>query len=414
MDLAITLSQSVGTTTNTEHAVEPSGSSEFSKHFDDNVDRLERQRAKQPKESDGVPASSEGTVVDEASSASVVAVEENTRASLGKQQPPNKLVETPVGLPTNTADITPQTLGNESIKLKESGNFLPPTEIPKDLNFTRVEPTVTDEIKELESVEQVIPLLAQAQPQLSDKPNLGVVPVPHLKANVNGLTHGERFLAASASAEEESVALAKTSLLDTSGLASKGKALLNPLGIIKGSDSGLVLHNQEFLNSLSGVQQSLGARSIEGGGEKPVLSLDTPMSHSRWGQDFNQRVQWVVKQSMSGAQIRLNPQHMGPVEVRIQVNNDQTTISFTAQHGATREAIDAALPRLREMLSQQDVNVVDVNVSQHSFAEQREQQAAHEGAKSDGLMTDEETADSLFEQEGEVKTVYNGLFSGIA
>ncbi len=421
MDLAITLSQPVGTTATTERPVKPSGSGEFSKHFDDNVERLERQQTRQPKGVDDAPASSEETIVDEATNASTVAVKEKTSAP-PNNAPVDKLAETLANSPVTVGEVMPYALESEPLILKESGNFLPPAERAKGSSFMGTETTLADEVNELESIDQVIPHLGLAQ-QPIDRPNPGLVPrnntMPLLKANVNGLTHGERFLAASASAEadltKESLTLTKAALLDTPELASK--ALLTPLNtsrLLNGRDSGLVPNNQEFLSSMSGLQQSLAARSVEGGAEKPVLSLDTPMSHSRWGQDFNQRVQWVVKQSMSGAQIRLNPQHMGPVEVRIQINNDQATISFAAQHGATREAIDAALPRLREMLSQQDVNVVDVNVSQHSFAEQREQQAANGEAKSEGVMTDEEAAESLFEQEGDIKPAYNGLFSGIA
>ncbi len=419
MDLAITLSQSVGTTATNERPADSSGGSEFSKHFDDNVERLEKRQTRSPKEADAAPASSK-EVVDDTPNSSAVAVEEKTNTSPDNASP-DKLAKAPADLPVTAVDVLPYVLESEPLVLKESGNFLPPAEKPKSASFLEVESILADEIKNLESLDQVVPLLAQAQ-QSIDRPNLGVVPhntTPQLKANINGLTQGERFLSTSTSADPdarvEPMALAKTSLLETAELAPK--PLFNPLNtsrVLSGSDSGLVLNNQEFLSSMNGLQQSLGARSLEGGGEKPMLSLETPMSHSRWGQDFNQRVQWVIKQSMSGAQIRLNPQHMGPVEVRVQVNNDQTTISFTAQHGATREAIDAALPRLRDMLSQQDVNVVDVNVSQHSFAEQREQQAANGDANSEGLMTDEETVESLFEQEGLAKPVYNGLFSGIA
>jgi len=166
--------------------------------------------------------------------------------------------------------------------------------------------------------------------------------------------------------------------------------------------------------ALGGLPGGLSPAASQLAVDKPMLALDTPMSNPRWGQDFNQRVQWVVNQSMSGAQIRLNPQHMGPVEVRIQLQNDQATISFTAQHGATREAIDAALPRLREMLSEQNVDVLDVNVSQHSFAEQRDQQASKQQGNQQ-LTADAEQAEVLFDQASDAQQrVYTGLFSGVA
>lgn len=146
--------------------------------------------------------------------------------------------------------------------------------------------------------------------------------------------------------------------------------------------------------------------------EKASIQLDTPMGSPKWGEGFSQRVQWMVNQSMNGAQIRLNPQSMGPIEVRIQMQNEQATVSFTAQHGATREAIDAALPRLREMLSEQNVNVVEIDVSEHSFAEQREQASKQQDGEKghfDEFAQEEDRA--MFDQP---VREYNGLFSEFA
>lgn len=171
--------------------------------------------------------------------------------------------------------------------------------------------------------------------------------------------------------------------------------------------------NGEVISNVAAANQQLTAsQSLV---DKPMLPLETPMGNARWGQDFNQRVQWMVGQSMSGAQIRINPQHMGPVEVRIQVQNEQTTISFTAQHGATREAIDAALPKLRDMLSEQNINLVDVDISQHSFAEQRDQQASNEQLDEAGRSLDPDQEESLFNQASNARQrAYSGLFSDFA
>ncbi|MEH6504304.1 MAG: flagellar hook-length control protein FliK [Cycloclasticus sp.] len=172
----------------------------------------------------------------------------------------------------------------------------------------------------------------------------------------------------------------------------------------------MVLNN---VSNVAAANQQLPASQVLA--DKPMLQLETPMGNARWGQDFNQRVQWMVGQSMNGAQIRLNPQHMGPVEVRIQVQNDQTTVSFTAQHGATREAIDAALPKLRDMLSEQNINLVDVDVSQHSFAEQRDQQASSDQIDEAGSSAETDQEESLFNQASNgQQRVYSGLFSDFA
>ena len=160
-------------------------------------------------------------------------------------------------------------------------------------------------------------------------------------------------------------------------------------------------------------QQQLLTPSLD---SKPSLVLDTPVNSPKWANDFGQKVQWMVNQSVSGAQIRLNPQHLGPIEVRVQVQNDQATISFTAQHGATREAIDSALPRLREMLSDQQVALLDVNVSQHSFAEQQQKQLSDDSnteLANDNSASDLE--DDIFTDDSTVsEPIYEGLFNKYA
>ncbi len=103
-------------------------------------------------------------------------------------------------------------------------------------------------------------------------------------------------------------------------------------------------------------------------------AITVPLAQPGWDQALGQRVQWLVGQQMQGAELRITPPHLGPLEVRISIGQDQqTTINFTSPHGVVRDAIEAALPRLRDMLGDTGMNQVNVNVSQHSFAEQRRQ-----------------------------------------
>lgn len=111
----------------------------------------------------------------------------------------------------------------------------------------------------------------------------------------------------------------------------------------------------------------------------PTTTVETYLRQPGWDQAFGERVLWVANQKFQGAEIKLNPAHLGPVEVRVQLHNDQAQISFTAQHAATREALEAALPRLREMFNASGYSQVDVNVSHHSFAEQQRHAQGFEG-----------------------------------
>lgn len=106
-------------------------------------------------------------------------------------------------------------------------------------------------------------------------------------------------------------------------------------------------------------------------------AMTLPLGAEGWGQELGNRVQWLVGQNVQAAELRINPPHLGPVEIRISVDQDQASVSFTAQHSVTRDAIEAAIPRLRDMLGDNGLNLANVNVSSQSqsFADQRGQQS---------------------------------------
>ncbi len=97
-----------------------------------------------------------------------------------------------------------------------------------------------------------------------------------------------------------------------------------------------------------------------------VPAMTRPLSHPAWNQEMGERIVWMSNQGISSAEIKMNPQNMGPITVRIDMNQDQATISFTAQNSEVRTALEASIPKLREMLGSQNVTLADVNVSQQS------------------------------------------------
>lgn len=105
----------------------------------------------------------------------------------------------------------------------------------------------------------------------------------------------------------------------------------------------------------------------------PTTAVAVPLGQPGWDRAMGEQVQWMVGHRLQGAEIRLNPAHLGPMEVRIQMQNDQANITFTAQHGVAREALEAAIPRLREMLGESGLQLNNVTVSDQSLAEQRRQ-----------------------------------------
>jgi flagellar hook-length control protein FliK len=109
-----------------------------------------------------------------------------------------------------------------------------------------------------------------------------------------------------------------------------------------------------------------------------TLQLPEAVGSERFGEQLSERVSWMVDRDLRTAQLKLNPPQLGPVEVRVQVNGDQASVSFTAHNFAARDALEQAMPRLREMLGAQGYVQVNVNVSQHSFSERPAQPAPYD------------------------------------
>jgi len=90
-----------------------------------------------------------------------------------------------------------------------------------------------------------------------------------------------------------------------------------------------------------------------------------------WEGAIADRVMWMVQGEQQMAKLKLNPPNLGPLEVRVSVNQDQASVAFVSQHAAVREALETAMPRLRELFDQQSLELVQADVSDPG-AQQRE------------------------------------------
>ncbi|MES2770546.1 MAG: flagellar hook-length control protein FliK [Pseudomonadota bacterium] len=102
-------------------------------------------------------------------------------------------------------------------------------------------------------------------------------------------------------------------------------------------------------------------------------SVHTPLHHNDWANDFSQKIVWLANNDKQFAQLSLNPAQMGPIEISLNVSKDNASAFFTSPHPEVREAMEAALPRLREMLSAVGIELGQTNVSAESFKQQSEQ-----------------------------------------
>lgn len=98
--------------------------------------------------------------------------------------------------------------------------------------------------------------------------------------------------------------------------------------------------------------------------QRPQISMNTPVGQEGWAQEMGTRLRVLVERGSQTAEIRLNPPELGSMEVKIHSDGDRTSVTFFAQNAATREALEQAMPRLREMFGDSGLQLADANVSQ--------------------------------------------------
>ncbi|GGI67506.1 flagellar hook-length control protein FliK [Shewanella gelidii] len=115
-------------------------------------------------------------------------------------------------------------------------------------------------------------------------------------------------------------------------------------------------------------------------------SLSMAQVIQRFAPVMQKQLLGLVNRGVQHAEIRLDPAELGSMVVKIQVQGDQTQVQFQASQAQTRDVLEQAMPRLREMLQQHGMELADGQVSQ----EQNHGQSRHEEETQIGYSAEEQ------------------------
>lgn len=160
---------------------------------------------------------------------------------------------------------------------------------------------------------------------------------------------------------------------------SEDTQLDNAVPVFKTQEEPLISQSFGLNNTTAATLQNAVSQEVK---------VDAPVGQHKWGGEFAQKVVWLSTQQHQVAEIRLNPAHLGPVEVMLSITQDQATAQFVSPHSAVRDAIQEALPRLREMMAENGIQLGNVMVSADSFQQENKQQQPFYAARSSGSMND--------------------------
>jgi len=169
----------------------------------------------------------------------------------------------------------------------------------------------------------------------------------------------------------ESLIGAKKDAAFTNMMATMNNNMADKLARTDDKISALAANPQPSATALASMQSS--ATALAPTVLMPaVVNINTPVTHDRWGDEFNQKITWLASSKDQSAELHLNPPQLGPMDVVLKVSGDQATALFTSPHAAVRDAIEQALPKLREMMADSGIMLGNATVSDQSQNKQSE------------------------------------------
>ncbi|BDU17856.1 flagellar hook-length control protein FliK [Lysobacter auxotrophicus] len=85
---------------------------------------------------------------------------------------------------------------------------------------------------------------------------------------------------------------------------------------------------------------------------------------------FSSRIAWLADQKVGHAEIRITPDHLGAIDVRLQIDGNRVNAEFNSAQPDVRHALESSLPRLKEMLGQQGLQLGQADVGQRQTQQQ--------------------------------------------
>ena len=170
----------------------------------------------------------------------------------------------------------------------------------------------------------------------------------------------------------------------------------NPVAAFAAALTGKSESTEKDKPPADGWMSALGDLSAKRGHDvapAPGPRLSVPVHDARWADAVAHRLVMMARDGESSASLKLVPVDLGPLDIQITVRDGEASVHFGAAHQETRNVLEASLPRLRELLGAQGLQLTNASVSQQSGGQNRPEKSS--GPAAVGAVSEEGEATSV-------------------
>ena len=180
-------------------------------------------------------------------------------------------------------------------------------------------------------------------------------------------------LSAQSLAMNAPVATTKAGATDMLLKAGAGTAALSGLGKAGAKEDSKDSTLAQQIASAAGVQSSATAGSAPTRAEiQAAQQAPLQLTKELANEQVAEKVQMMMSKNLKNLDIRLDPPELGQMKIRMTMNNDVANVHFTVSNQQARDVIEQTLPRLREMLAQQGMQLADSSVQQQNSGQSQD------------------------------------------
>jgi flagellar hook-length control protein FliK len=120
--------------------------------------------------------------------------------------------------------------------------------------------------------------------------------------------------------------------------------------------------NNASTSATNTTQQPSFAETLRPMEATPFIA--TPVGHAGWAGEVSKAVIRLVDRDLAEAKLSLNPEHLGPLDVSLDLSGSSIAVSFVAASPEAKQALEQSLPQLARMMSEAGISLGQTSVNQ--------------------------------------------------
>ncbi|OCG05327.1 flagellar hook-length control protein FliK [Gilliamella sp. wkB112] len=112
-----------------------------------------------------------------------------------------------------------------------------------------------------------------------------------------------------------------------------------------------------------------------------TLNLSMPVNINQWQTSLTQQIVMLTRQNIPTAEIKLHPQELGSLHIKLTMHDDKMNLHLLAAHATVKGVLESALPLLKTSLEQQGITLQQADVSDFSMMNDSQQSPMFQQSK---------------------------------